>query len=71
LIATISYLDSAQPPSPAKSRFQKPGPITVLRSRFPGGTVGTATFGQITNTRWPTGDSGLLRQLQLAMKLVF
>ena len=37
----------------------------------PGGTVATATFGQITNTRWPTGDSGSSRQLQLAMKLVF
>jgi hypothetical protein len=37
----------------------------------PGGTIGTATFGQITNTRWPTGDSGSSRQLQLAMKLIF
>jgi hypothetical protein len=37
----------------------------------PGGTVGTSTFGQITNTRWPTGDSGSSRQLQVAMKLTF
>jgi len=37
----------------------------------PGGTVGTGTFGQLTNTRWPTGDSGSSRQLQLAMKLIF
>lgn len=37
----------------------------------PGGTVGTASFGQITNTRWPTGDSGSSRQLQVAMKLIF
>jgi hypothetical protein len=37
----------------------------------PGATVGTSSFGQITNTRWPTGDSGSSRQLQVAMKLVF
>ena len=37
-------------------------------------TVSTAagnTFGQITNTRFATGDSGSSRQLQLAMKLIF
>jgi hypothetical protein len=37
----------------------------------PGVTVGTSTFGLLTNTRFPTGDSGSSRQLQLAMKLVF
>jgi hypothetical protein len=36
----------------------------------PGGTVG-ATLGQITSTRFPTGDSGSSRQLQMAMKLKF
>ena len=34
-------------------------------------TVGTSTFGLLTNTRFPTGDSGSSRQMQLAMKLVF
>jgi hypothetical protein len=29
------------------------------------------TFGQISNTRFATGDSGSSRQLQLAMKLIF
>jgi hypothetical protein len=29
------------------------------------------TFGQITNTRFPTGDSGSSRQLQVALKLQF
>ncbi len=34
-------------------------------------TVGTSTFGLLTNTRFPTGDSGSSRQMQLAMKLIF
>lgn len=37
----------------------------------PGVTVGTGTFGLLTNTRFPTGDSGSSRQMQLAMKLTF
>jgi hypothetical protein len=37
----------------------------------PGRVVGTATFGQIVNTRFPTGDSGSSRQLQFALKLMF
>ncbi len=34
-------------------------------------TVGTATFNLLTQTRFPAGDSGSSRQLQLAMKLIF
>lgn len=37
----------------------------------PGRVVGSATFGQITNTRFPTGDSGSSRQLQFALKFLF
>jgi len=37
----------------------------------PGRVVGSATFGQILNTRFPTGDSGSSRQLQFAVKLLF
>ena len=40
----------------------------------PNRTVSTAagnTFGQISSTRFATGDSGSSRQLQLAMKLIF
>jgi hypothetical protein len=37
----------------------------------PGRVVGSATFGRITNTRFPTGDSGSSRQLQFAVKYVF
>ncbi len=37
----------------------------------PGRVVGSANFGQITNTRFPTGDSGSSRQLQFAVKLKF
>ena len=33
--------------------------------------VGSATFGLITNTRFPTGDSGSSRQIQFALKLLF
>jgi outer membrane receptor protein involved in Fe transport len=31
----------------------------------------TSTFGQITTTRFPVGDSGSSRQIQLAVKLIF
>jgi hypothetical protein len=37
----------------------------------PGRVLGTPTFGQITNTRFATGDSGSSRQLQFALKLIF
>jgi len=37
----------------------------------PGRVVGTATFGQITNTRFATGDSGSSRQMQFALKYKF
>ena len=37
----------------------------------PGRIVGTPSFGRISNTRFPTGDSGSSRQLQFAAKLVF
>jgi hypothetical protein len=37
----------------------------------PGGVLGTSNFGVITGTRFPTGDSGSSRQLQLALKLQF
>jgi hypothetical protein len=33
--------------------------------------VGSTSFGVITNTRFPTGDSGSARQVQLAMKVLF
>ena len=35
----------------------------------PGVVVGTPTFGQITSTRFPTGESGSSRQIQFAMKI--
>jgi outer membrane receptor protein involved in Fe transport len=37
----------------------------------PGVTVGTSTFGLLTNTRFPTGDSGSSRQMQVSAKIVF
>ena len=37
----------------------------------PGRVVGSSNFGQITNTRFPTGDSGSSRQVQFALKLAF
>ena len=37
----------------------------------PGLTVGSATFGLISATRFPPGDSGSSRQIQVAAKLVF
>ena len=35
----------------------------------PGTVVGTPTFGQITSTRFPTGESGSSRQIQFAVKV--
>ena len=37
----------------------------------PGRIVGTPGFGRVTNTRFPTGDSGSSRQLQFALKFMF
>jgi hypothetical protein len=37
----------------------------------PGAVVGSLNFGRITNTRFPTSDSGSSRQLQFALKLIF
>ena len=34
-------------------------------------TVGSTSFGVITNTRFPTGDSGSARQVQFAAKFLF
>ena len=37
----------------------------------PGRVVGTPAFGRITNTRFPTGESGSSRQVQFALKLIY
>jgi hypothetical protein len=37
----------------------------------PGNVVGTPAFGAITSTRFPTGESGSSRQIQLAVKISF
>ena len=37
----------------------------------PNSTLGSSTFGLISNTRVPPGDFGSSRQLQVAMKLIF
>src|SRR5262249_16158645 len=37
----------------------------------PGNVVGTPTFGAITSTRFPTGESGSSRQIQFALKISF
>ena len=37
----------------------------------PGNIVGSSTFGKITRTRFPTGEAGSSRQIQLAAKISF
>jgi carboxypeptidase family protein/TonB-dependent receptor-like protein len=37
----------------------------------PGNVVGTPTFGKISRTRFPTGEAGSSRQIQLVAKLLF
>ncbi len=44
------------------ANFGQPGRIAA---------VGSTAFGVITNTRFPTGDSGSARQIQLAVKALF
>ena len=44
------------------ANFGQPGPIAQ---------VGSSSFGVISNTRFPTGDSGSSRQIQFAVKLIF
>ena len=44
------------------ANFGQPGRIA---------TVGSTAFGVITNTRFPTGDSGSARQVQFAAKFLF
>jgi hypothetical protein len=44
------------------ANFGQPGRIAL---------VGSTAFGRITNTRFPTGDSGSSRQIQFALKFVF
>jgi hypothetical protein len=36
----------------------------------PGNVVGSANFGVITSTRFPTGESGSSRQVQFTLKLI-
>ena len=45
-----------------QANFGQPGRIA---------TVVTSSFGVITNTRFPTGDSGSARQVQFAIKFLF
>jgi len=45
----------------------QPGPGAGGRQAF----VGNTAFGVITNTRFPTGDSGSSRQIQFAAKVSF
>jgi hypothetical protein len=45
-----------------RANFGQPGRIA---------TVGSTSFGVITNTRFPTGDSGSSRQVQFAAKILF
>jgi hypothetical protein len=37
----------------------------------PGNVAGSPSFGRITNTRFPTGESGSSRQIQFALRLTF
>jgi len=37
----------------------------------PGNVVGSAAFGRITSTRFPTGETGSSRQIQFAIKLMY
>jgi len=50
-----------------QANFGQPGPGVAGRTA----AVGSTSFGVITNTRFPTGDSGSSRQVQFAAKFLF
>jgi hypothetical protein len=53
--------------------YGQPGPQSggILASVFSNASLANNTFSTISSTRFPTGDSGSARQLQLALKLQF
>jgi hypothetical protein len=53
--------------------YGQPGPQSggILASVFSNAALANNTFSTISSTRFPTGDSGSSRQLQLALKLQF
>jgi len=50
-----------------QANLGQPGPGVAGRTA----AVGSTSFGVITNTRFPTGDSGSARQVQFAVKMLF
>jgi len=51
------------------ANFGQPGRIAGINPAIP--SQPSTTFGVITNTRFPTGDSGSSRQMQFALKFLF
>ncbi len=51
--------------------FNHPNFAQPITPGFLGAVMTSSTFGQITSTRFPTGDAGSSRQLQFALKLKF
>lgn len=52
------------------ANFGQPGRVAQI-NRNADGTFNFGSFGQITNTRFATGDSGSSRQIQFALKFLF
>ena len=63
--------------SEARARDCSEGSEAVRDAASPGKSiktgngVGSPSFGRITNTRFPTGESGSSRQVQLGIKVMF
>jgi len=59
----------------SRGRLQLRAEVFNLLNRVnfgqPGRVLGTVSFGRITNTRFPAGDAGSARQMQLAVKFGF
>ncbi len=51
--------------------FNHPNLAQPITPGFIGASMSSSTLGQITSTRFPTGDSGSSRQLQFAVKFLF
>jgi hypothetical protein len=51
--------------------FNHPNFAQPITPGFLGAVMTSSTFGTITGTRFPTGDSGSSRQMQFALKVIF
>ena len=72
-LSLIKYLGGWPAPTRMQFRLEVFNIFNQAEPGLPGrvATVGSTAFSVVTNTRFPTGDSGSARQVQLAVKAMF